>query len=49
MNEAQLKALLQDVADHAGDDLRIQDKAVVYDSTLPRRWPQLNWDRLLTI
>lgn len=49
MNPRQLEELLQDVADHAASDISINDDAVVYESYLPSHWPQLNWDRLLTL
>lgn len=49
MNPEHLKELLQDVADHAAGDIHIQGNAVVFESYLPRRWPQINWDRLLAL
>lgn len=49
MTPEHLKELLQDVADHAAADIHIQRNAVVFESYLPRRWPQVNWDRLLSL
>ena len=49
MTPEHLKELLEDVADHAASDISIQRNAVVFESYLPRRWPQVNWDRLLAL
>ena len=49
MTPEQLTALLEDVQNHAADAIELRQGAVVYDQSLPRRWPQISWNRLLAI
>lgn len=49
MTPEQITALLTDIQNHAADAIQLEDGAVVYDQSLPRRWPQINWNRLLAL